>query len=755
MRIQVISRGPDGRAHKVLDSLKASGIAVDDHVTLSVVDVYLIAGCDHVPASNIERVFIDPVCEVLAPEPGQAESLFEVTFKPGVTNPSAITAREALRLELGSHFPVDAVVQTALQYRIAGMRNEDRVMAASLLHNPLIQMISTELPEIYPHEMAQSDQNVELIEIGVMGGDALMSLSKARTLSLSLEEMRAIQEYAAYREPKGFVSDIELEVFAQTWSEHCKHKIFAAQIDYDDGTTQRLIDGLYPSYIKAVTRRLSAMPGKDYVRSVFHDNAGVIDFDDDHVVCIKAETHNSPSALDPYGGAITGIVGVNRDILGTGKGARPIFNTDVLCFGDPDTPHEDVPAGLLSPQRVLSGVHEGIVDGGNQSGIPVVAGGFLFDDCFLGKPLVFCGTGGVMPRHINGEESWIKHIDAGDLAVMVGGRIGKDGIHGATFSSQALDETSSTSAVQIGDPIIQKRMTDFLLEARDLGLYKGITDNGAGGLSSSLGEMAESSGGIHVDLDKCPLKYPGLAPWEIFVSESQERMSLSVDPSRLDELLELARRRGVEATVVGEFTDSGRVTLGWKGETVADIDLTFMHEGVPRMQLPAQWIPADSRLAAVADTVRESGASKVRADAFDASTTLLQLLAEPNITSKESLIRQYDHEVQGQTVIKPFVGPEADGPSDGGLIRPFADSGRGLAVTHGICPRVSMIDTRNMAAMAVDEALRAAVAMGADPDRAAALDNFCWPDPVLSDQTPDGPYKLAQLVRACEGLAET
>ncbi|MCL1819017.1 MAG: AIR synthase-related protein, partial [Spirochaetaceae bacterium] len=592
---------------------------------------------------------------------------------------------------------------------------------------------------------------VETVRLAGLSDADLEGLSRARMLSMSLEEMKAVrrwyekEETQKLRAARGLgpdPTDVELEMIAQTWSEHCKHKIFAALIDYtEDGKTET-IDGLFSTYIKKTTEDLAK--GRPDLRSVFHDNSGVVEFDEQTLVCIKAETHNSPSALDPYGGAITGIVGVNRDILGTGMGARPIFNTNVLCFGEPDTPPENVPAGLIPPRQVLAGVHHGIVDGGNQSGIPVVAGGFLFDESFIGKPLVFCGTGGVLPAKVNGRPSWEKTIEPGDLAVMAGGRVGKDGIHGATFSSAALDEESPSSAVQIGDPITQKKLADFLLEARDLGLYKGITDNGAGGLSSSLGEMAQATGGVRMDLDKCPLKYPGLAPWEILVSESQERMSFAVHPSTIDEFIRLAKKRGVEASVVGEFTGSGLVEIVWKNKTVGALGMEFLHNGLPRMRLRAEWkTPA-----------RAGGTAAAQEDAKTLKEIFLALLAEPNIASKESLVRQYDHEVQAGSVVKPFAGIKADGPTDGAVFRPRYDSRQGLTITHGICPRLSELDAYAMAVAAVDEAYRSHIALGGDPDRASALDNFCWPDPVLSDYTPDGEYKLAQLVRACRGLRD-
>jgi len=383
----------------------------------------------------------------------------------------------------------------------------------------------------------------------------------------------------------------------------------------------------------------------------------------------------------------------------------------------------------------------------------VAAGGFLFDESFTGKPLVFCGTGGILPAWVGDEEGWQKQIEPGDFAVMVGGRIGKDGIHGATFSSLALDEASPTSAVQIGDPITQRRMTDFLLEARDRRLFRGITDNGAGGLSSSLGEMAETCGGVHVDLDACPTKYAGLAAWEIWVSESQERMSLAVQPERLDELIALAEQRDVEATVVGQFTSSGYIDIDYHGKPVCHIGIEFLHRGLPQMRLNAVW-PGRTAPPKPGGGAAPDGDNSPGADAGTLKALVLAVLADPNIASKEELVRQYDHEVKGHSVIKPFAGVEADGPTDGAVITPVYSSTRGITVTHGICPRYSDYDTYEMALCAVDEAYRAHIILGGDPEHAAALDNFCWPDPVQSADTPDGELKLAQLVRACRGLKD-
>ncbi|AFG36197.1 phosphoribosylformylglycinamidine synthase subunit PurL [Spirochaeta africana] len=767
MRIEVQYRQEDPRAERVRQGIAASvGVQLPQ---LHIADVYLLEAASLPQDQVLAQVFTDPVAQELriGGFPADGSLILEVGLKPGVTDTTGITAAQSLQL----HGAVDPVVQTAVQYRIpADSVSGDQLAAVvAYLHNPLIQNArvaatdgdAAKLPQTIEPVPAADVPPVERVQLEGLDEQQLLALSRQRLLALSVPEMQAIQEHfadAAVKQDRvtagigAEATDVELEMLAQTWSEHCKHKIFAADVQYHDTVTgeSSTIHGLFKSCIAAVTRRIAdrhAAEGRDFLRSVFTDNAGVIAFNDDYDVCIKAETHNSPSALDPYGGAITGIVGVNRDILGTGMGARPILNTNVLCFGYPDTPDERVPQGLMHPNRVMHGVHHGIVDGGNQSGIPVVGGAFLFDNSYLGKPLVFCGTGGIMPRTLHGKPGWQKEILPGDFAVMVGGRIGKDGIHGATFSSEELSESSPTSAVQIGDPIIQKRMTEFLLDARDRGLYRSLTDNGAGGLSSSFGEMAEGVGGIYLNLDNCPLKYPGLAAWEIFVSESQERMSLAVQPENWEALANLAREYDVEVSHVGEFRNSGLIEIEHQGAQVCRLPLEFVHDGVPRMQIPAEWIPPrDVQDHQVLDRLTAA------ADLAHLQTATLTLLQDPVIASKEHLIRQYDHEVQGGSVVKPFTGPGMDGVSDGGVVQPLHESTQGISMTHGVCPRYSDIDTYAMAQCAVDEAYRAHIALGGDPDRAGALDNFCWPDPVLSDSTPDGPYKMAQLVRSCRGL---
>jgi phosphoribosylformylglycinamidine synthase subunit PurSL len=687
--------------------------------------------------------------------------MVEVGFKPGVTDNAGRTAKEAAIISLNREFPQDFSVYTATQYFMWGNCSRAQVerIADEILANKLIQNVTVysceEWCKLHKSEFSAprvSESHVPALfkEINLSVSDSeLMAISKNGMLALSLDEMKTIkghfaqnsvaQRRASLELPEG-PTNVELEILAQTWSEHCKHKIFNATITYhEDGKKPVIIKSLFKRFIRKTTDVVRAAKGRgDICLSVFKDNAGVIKFNSEFAVVFKVETHNSPSALDPYGGALTGIVGVNRDPFGTGLGCRLIANTDVFCFASPFYTGT-LPPRILHPKRVMEGVREGVEHGGNKSGIPTINGTIVFDERFLGKPLVYCGTLGIMPLKVNGRKGYEKKARPGDRIVMVGGRIGKDGIHGATFSSEALNEGSPVTAVQIGDPITQKRMTDFLLYARDKDLYSSITDNGAGGLSSSIGEMAQDTGGAVVHIDRAPLKYHGLAPWEIFVSEAQERMTVAVPPERLEEFLNSAQEWSVEATDLGAFTDNGFLVIKYGTTTVALLPMKFLHEGLPPMELVARWKPPARKDA-------------ITLPAGDFAADNLKLLARLNICSKEYVIRQYDHEVQAGSVIKPLSGAENDGPSDAAVIRPDLASFEGIAVSNGIVPRYSDIDAYAMAACAVDEAVRNAVCVGADPGHMAALDNFCWCDPVQSPDNPDGEYKLAQLIRANQAL---
>jgi len=716
----------------------------------------------------------------------------EKQFAPGVTDNLAHTVGEALRL---LNFPLPLKVASGTGYlfkeqdrclrerttepREKGMSElaealPDLVNGASFaspesideaarykLFHPIIEkwlvhdLLSPEANSffLFP-DVALPDAPLVAPVSLELSDEQLLELSKERLLALTLPEMQTIRDYfrrpsvSAQRKSHELSSDptdVELEVIAQTWSEHCKHKIFNATITYSDvsdvskvegASSSRTIKSLYKTFIQAPTKELAST--RSDLLSVFKDNSGVIRWDDKNAVCFKVETHNSPSALEPYGGALTGILGVNRDILGTGLGAKPIFNTDVFCFAYPGADLAQRPK-LLPAITILNGVRKGVEDGGNKSGIPTINGSIFFDPAYRAKPLVFCGTGGILPLTVQGEVAYEKHTQNGDVIVMAGGRVGKDGVHGATFSSESLHEGSPVSAVQIGDPFTQKRLLDFVIEARDLGLITGITDNGAGGLSSSIGEMAQLTNGATLVLDDVPTKYPGLADWEIVVSESQERMTLSV--RNMAALSELAAKHNVEVTAVGHFDQSGYFKISRNDQVICLLDLEFLHDGCPTLELSAEW--------KAVERVEKQGPQP-----GDLATPLLQLLAHPNISSREEVIRQYDHEVQGLSVIKPLMGEHQNAPCDAAVITPTAGDRAGLVVSNGLAPRLSQIDTYLMAGCAVDEAVRNAVCVGADPKSLALLDNFCWPDPVAAAKNPDGAFKLAQLVRACMGLAE-
>jgi phosphoribosylformylglycinamidine synthase len=460
---------------------------------------------------------------------------------------------------------------------------------------------------------------------------------------------------------------------------------------------------------------------------VFADNAGVVEFDDQSAVCFKVETHNHPSALDPYGGAATGIGGVIRDPMGTGMGARPIANTDIFCFGRPDKTLDEVPKGVLHPRRIMRGVVSGVRDYGNRMGIPTVNGAIYFDDRYMANPLVYCGNVGVMDKN-----KAFKHQESGDLIVVVGGRTGRDGIHGATFSSGQMThehETIFSHAVQIGNAITEKKTLDVLLQANEAGLYEAITDCGAGGLSSAVGEMGEAFG-AEVDLEKVPLKYTGLTYTEIWISEAQERMVIAVKPEKLQAVQKIFASENVEATVIGRFTGDKKLHLRYDGRQVGELDMDFLHNGVPKYSRQATW-----------KNPKLSEPTLPEKDNYN--NDLLRLLSSYNIASKEWVIRQYDHEVQGGSVVKPLVGATNDGPSDAAVVQPKYTSQKGLAISCGMNPLYGDIDPYWMALSGIDEAIRNLICVGGRVDRIALLDNFCW-------ARCTDPEVLGSLVRAAQ-----
>ncbi len=694
---------------------------------------FLIGELSEDDARRVGReLLIDPVMEVfdIGIGPGHAEdTVVEVHRKPGVMDPVARSTEQAIR-DMG--VAVEAV-RTARRYELAGPVDEKQreTIARKLLANPVIEDIFFE-----PHTPPQTqghEYDFKIIEMPIRELDdaALEALSVKCDFFLNLTEMKEIQNYfrRVGREPR----DVELEMLAQTWSEHCGHKTFRSDVCVKDsaGNVVERFENLLKSTVFGVTEELD----RPWCLNVFEDNAGVIEFDDEYAVCFKVETHNHPSAIEPYGGAATGIGGVIRDPMGTGLGAKPIANTDVFCFGPTDMPLEDVPKGVLHPRRVMRGVVGGVRDYGNRMGIPTVNGAVYFDEKYLGNPLVFCGTVGLLPI----DKCRKRTARPGDAILAVGGKTGRDGIHGATFSSGELThehETEFSHAVQIGNAITEKKTLDTILQAREEGLFTAITDCGAGGFSSAVGEMGETLG-AEVHLDLAPLKYAGLTYAEIWISEAQERMILSVSQENLERILKIFADEDVEATVIGHFGVEGKMLrLLYQGELVGELEMGFLHDGLPRPTKEAIWDEID----------RPSPALPARSDYTE---SLLKILASPNVASKEWIIRQYDHEVQGGSVIKPLVGIDEDGPGDAAVVRPLLHSNRAIAISCGMNPRLGELDPYQSALHAVDEALRNSIAVGGNLERTAILDNFCWGN----CNKPDRMGSFVQSAKGCRDAA--
>lgn len=748
----------DPEAERVLRALRAGGHPARG---VRVARVYELAA-DALDLGGAERVaralLQDPVLDEAhlspAPTPRDGEAVVTVLRRPGVMDPVALTAVHAA----GDVGVALRRVRTARRLYVAGLDDgppaaEALAWLVRRLANPVVDQAvvgPAPLPDAGPAAERPGGPLRREVPLRGLDPDALVRLSRERVLALDAAEMAAVRDHFAGlgREP----SELELETIAQTWSEHCKHKTLTGPIDYEEKdeqgkvVAQERITNLLKTTIFQATQELAL----DRCLSVFVDNAGVVRFDERLGVAVKVETHNHPSAIEPYGGAGTGVGGVIRDILGTGLGADPILNLDVFCVGDLEAAPEAVPAGSIHPRTVLEGVVAGVRDYGNRMGIPTVCGALVTEPRYVGNPLVFCGTVGLIPI-----ERVAKAARPGDWVVVVGGRTGRDGIHGATFSSDALStasEVESGGAVQIGNPIAQKMLADVLLAVRDRGWLSAVTDCGAGGLSSAVGEMAAEVG-ARVDLALAPLKYAGLAPWEVWVSEAQERMVLAVPPEHGPAVLAEFAAEDVEATRLGEFTGDGRLVVTWGDEVVGDLDLGFLHDGLPRQPRRATWTRRAFRPARLPSGLR-------------AGEALRRILATPTVASKEWLIRQYDHEVQGATAIKPLVGARASGPSDGVAVVPLLDvrgapgdatwrrprgraAPRGVVVGLGINPRHGRGDPYLMATSVIDEALRNLVATGADPDAAAVLDNFSWGD----GRRPEVLGELVRAARACRDAA--
>jgi len=744
--VDVLSSDP-GNDHAARGVVAGAGdLAIAGCSGARTVTGWLVEG--DLPRSDVERLaadlLVDPVTERFAileltgaagadagtPPDAALPLAVHVLPKPGVTDPAAESAKEAMRL-LGL---APTAVRSVRKYWLPPLPVADaerlawKLLASDAIHDVVVGPLPLRsLSGGRPWSFAQVEVPLEGLDDG-----ALTKLSRERLLALSPQELSAVRDH--FRSLGRAPLEIELETIAQTWSEHCCHKTLGSPIDHEGPAGAVAYDNLLKETVFAATTKVRAALGRsDWCVSVFRDNSGVVRFDGDHDICIKVETHNHPSAIEPYGGAATGLGGVIRDILGTGLGAKPIANLDVFCVGEADTPAAGIPPGVIPPRRLLSGVVAGVRDYGNRMGIPTIAGAVAFHPGYLCNPLVFCGTVGIMPRN-----SASSRITPGDLVVVAGGRTGRDGIHGATFSSIELtsdSESQSGGSVQIGHAIHEKMLVEFILEASRQRLFSAITDCGAGGLSSAVGEMGATLGAA-VDLDKVPLKYDGLSATEVWISEAQERMVLAVAPGDWEKLAKIADDEGVEATAIGTFTGDGRIDLKWEGKLAGSLDCHFLHEGRPRQRLQSRSVPA---------TV---AAPKWNAPPSGVGPTLLALLAAPDVASKEWIIRQYDHEVQGCSVVKPLLGP-GEGPADATVIRGVLGRDRGIALGVGLRHRIGPIDPWQMAAGGIIEAVANVIATGADPDRIALLDNFCWGD----TRRPESLGTLVEACRACHDVA--
>jgi phosphoribosylformylglycinamidine synthase len=719
-RVEVEKTGSDPEACALRSGIHDLGIRTE--VECRVIRLYYLEGELERPV--VERVAAELLCDPVSEcfrvrESAVGTRGVEILYHPGVMDPSVESIIRAVE-DMGL---CRCRVRTGRAYELTVAGNgaklatgELNLITRGLLMNQVVEHVARPGEPVFARANAcrYRRQEVRLLELTPT---ELETLSRQGLLALSRAEMVALQRY--YRRLGRNPTDVELETFAQTWSEHCQHKTFRGDVVMGE----RRIRNLLKSTVMRCTRELA----RPWCLSVFHDNSGVVEFDKHWGISFKVETHNHPSALEPYGGAATGIGGVIRDCLGTGLGAKPILCTDVFCFAPVDTRAEDVPRGVLHPRRVMKGVVAGVRDYGNRMGIPTANGAVYFDSGFLGNPLVFCGTVGLIPRN-----RLKKRVRAGQLVVLLGGRTGRDGIHGVTFASLELSHVPtqvSGGAVQIGNPIEEKKVLDLVLAARDRNLFEAITDCGGGGLSSAIGELARTAG-AEVQLDRVPLKYSGLSPAEIWISEAQERMVVFAQPAQARKLLALAREHDVLATVIGRVTSDRHLRLRFRKHVVAEIEMGFLHRGWKGVRKTAHWQRPETADPTV--PVRQ-----------DLTELVIKLLQTPNIASKEWVTRQYDHEVQAGSALKPFCGVNNAGPTDACVVMPLPDSYRACVVACGLKPRYGLIDPYWMAASAIDEALRNSVAVGADIERIALLDNFSW-------ASPDRPDQLAGLVRAAE-----
>lgn len=719
--ICVASKDSDVRGDALLHEIKRT-LGIHSITSIRTAKVYRFQGVNQNDAQRIAREsLVDPLHEsFVCNEPARfsADRVVELGSKPGVMNPEVASLQKAVKA-LG--ITTLAAADTSWQYYFSGDVSDEQIaqiLDRLLLNKTVSKVITVKPATLIIEGIAPS---VTTVAISSMSDAQLSDYAKKQQLFMSDAELAAIRSYFTQlgRDPY----DAELETIAQTWSEHCSHKTFKAPLVVNGVEKLPLFTRLKKTAAKYDQNTLSA----------FEDNAGVFRFYDGFGIAGKVETHNSPSALEPYGGAATGSGGVFRDIMGTGQGAQVIASTDIFCFAPPTLEAKEIPPGCLHPDYLLRKVVAGVRDYGNRMGIPTNNGSVHFHKDFRAKPTVIVGAYGILPE----ERCQKGEPRATDRIFAVGGKTGRDGIHGATFSSDAMtDQTSTTSAtaVQIGNPIEQKRMADALQAARDANLIRAVTDCGAGGFSSAVGEMGQTVG-VHIELSRAPLKYAGLAPWEMWVSESQERMVCAIAPQDAQTFIEMCAKYNVEATDIGYFTGKQRLLVTHDGQTVCDMDMQFLHDGCPITPLQAQKLKTE---------LRSQKEYAMPASEHGWVDRYCAVMAHENICSKEPIVRQYDHTVQGMNALAPYAGVANDAPQDAAVLTPLYGKPYGLIISHGLNPILNRIDPYAGSWWAITEAMANLVAVGGNPRDAALIDNFIWPK-------PDAHYlwALDQAIEAC------
>ena len=756
----------DARAHDTLDKARRYfGIHCDEirHVRVLTADSPLGPRLKQ----KLRNKLTDPVTEISSYSPiyrdFEADWILHVHWLPGVKDNTGNVTKEMIEKLEGIEYHG---IYSSHYFVINGDISRDQVekIGREIETNRIIQGFRVFSPEEYDNErgigimvpkvVLDHTPTFTILPEDKITFEGITQLSEERNLYLNPNDIPTIRDFfqdEKLQEKRSMLglegpTDVELEYISQARSDHCNHNTFNGRFDYVDKATgiESLVTNLFETTIKRPTKKLAdRLP---WVRSVLWDNAGGARFDEDHDYVVTGETHNSPSNMEAYGGSITGIVGIYRDPLGTGIGAKLVMGSYGFCTGPRD--YDGSLVLKLHPRRLQDGIIEGVRDGGNKSGIPTPFGNYFEEPESIGKTLVFVYAAGIQPNTVNGRKTCEKRINSGDLIVMSGGRVGKDGIHGVTAASEVFDEKTPAGHVQIGDPYTQKKMHDFLLQARDRGYINFITDNGGGGLSSSVGELSREENnngksGAEVWLDEVPLKYQGLDQWEIFVSESQERMTITVAPENIDEFMDLSKKHGVESTVIGRLTDDEALHLQYDGVTCGYVPTELLEKQFPQWKFRAEWVEPEER------GLKEPDLEDLVSDIPE---NFRKLLAQTNIASKEWITRQYDHEVQGGSVIKPLNGVDKDMPTDGIVVRPLLHKDRGLAMSQSILQKYSKIDAYHMTMAVIDEAIRSVLAVGATSEHLSGIDNFCWPSIQESDDNPDARFKAAQLVRSCWAL---